>query len=530
MHIRRVALHKYKRFTELTVELPDPCRLVMLCGPNGTGKSSLLEALKFWQDFASQQGVTRDAEYFLKGGREEGIDWRNRVEVVFHEGPVETADALKAMYFRTAYRNEPEFESKSISRMGDIVAGPRPGRMIDNDTRVSDNYQRLAGQAFNALFADVDDGLRAVELRDRLVGRLGNAVAVVLPELRLEGLADPLGGGTFRFAKGITQDFPYKNLSGGEKAVFDLLLDMAVKAPAMPGAVIWIDEPEVHTNPLVQPRLLDQLLALGSPDGQLWLASHSIGMLRRAREIADETPNSVAFLDFSGRDFDVAQELSPVSLSRRFWKETIATSLGDVADLVAPDTLVLCEGQPSKGDRAEFDARCLRAVFGDHDPDVDFVAIGGDRQVIADQIGLGRTVQALVPGTTVIRLIDRDDRTDSEVEKLRQEGVTTLGRRNLEGYLLDEEVLEALCASLGESDKWVEVQAAREEAHQGAIRGGKPVDDWKATKGDTYNACKKILQLTQVGSTADVFLAEQLAPLIKPGMAIYDELRRDVFG
>ncbi len=420
MHIRRVALHRYKRFTELTVELPDPCRLVMLCGPNGTGKSSLLEALKFWQDFASQQGVKRDAEYFLKGGREDGIDWQNRVEVVFHEGPVETADASKAMYFRTAYRNEPEFESKTISRMGDIVAGPRPGRMIDNDTRVSDNYQRLAGQAFNALFAEVDDGLRAVELRDRLVGRLGNAVAVVLPELRLEGLADPLGGGTFRFAKGITQDFPYKNLSGGEKAVFDLLLDMAVKAPAMPGAVIWIDEPEVHTNPLVQTRLLD---------------------------------------------------------------------------LVAPDTLVLCEGQPSKGERAEFDARCLRAVFGDYEPDVDFVAIGGDRQVIADQMGLGRTVQALVPGTTVIRLIDRDDRTDSEVEKLRQEGVTTLGRRNLEGYLLDEEVLEALCTSLDESDKWVEVQVARKDAHQSAITGGKPVDDWKATKGDIYNACRRILRL-----------------------------------
>jgi hypothetical protein len=56
------------------------------------------------------------------------------------------------------------------------------------------------------------------------------------------------------------------------------------------------------------------------------------------------------------------------------------------------------------------------------------------------------------------------------------------------------------------------------------------VDDWKATKGDIYNACKRTLRLQQAGSSADVFLVEQLAPLIRPGTVIYDELRRDVFG
>jgi hypothetical protein len=54
---------------------------------------------------------------------------------------------------------------------------------------------------------------------------------------------------------------------------------------------------------------------------------------------------------------------------------------------------------------------------------------------------------------------------------------------------------------------------------------GKPADDWKATKGDIYNACKRILQ-----PTADVFLAEQLAPVIRPGLPIYEELQRDIFG
>jgi predicted ATPase len=530
MHIRRVHVRAYKRFTELTIELPEPSRLVMLCGPNGSGKSSLLEALKLWQDLAGDLNWNSDVEYHFKGGVHGEINWLSRSEIEFYEGELKREDVPKAMYFRTAYRNEPEFALGQIARMGDILAGPRPARMIDNDVRVSDNYQRLVGQSVDALFSEADNQLRVVELRERLVGRLGQAVTKVLPELKLRGLADPLSGGTFRFDKGTTQDFPYKNLSGGEKAVFDLLLDMVVKSAAFDQAVVWIDEPEAHTNPLVQSRLVDALLELAAGESQLWLATHSVAMLRRARELSDETPGSVAFLDFGERNFDEPQQLSPVSLSRRFWQRTIATSLGDVAELVAPATLVLCEGQPSKGDRAEFDARCLRAVFEDHEPDAEFVAIGNDRQVVADQIGLGRTVQAVIPGTTVIRLVDRDERSPAEVEGLGADGVTVLGRRNLEGYLLDEEVLKAFCETVGQSENWPDIQQAREQALKSAVDGGKPRDDWKAAKGDIYNACKRILQVSQMGSSADIFLAEQLAPLIKPGVPVYDELRRDVFG
>jgi len=282
--------------------------------------------------------------------------------------------------------------------------------------------------------------------------------------------------------------------------------------------------------PLVQSKLLDSLLDLAGEGSQLWLATHSVGMLRRARELSDVLPGSVAFLDFGERDFDQPQELAPVSLSRAFWKRTIATSLGDIADLVAPATLVLCEGQPSTGNRANFDARCLRAIFGDHEPETEFVAVGNDRQVIADQVGVGEAVQTVVAGTTVIRLIDRDERSPQEVQDRQAEGVIVLSRRNLESYLLDEQVLEAFCTAVGHSECWPQIRVAREEAHTAAIGRGKAADDWKATKGDIYTACKRIMKLQQAGSSADVFLVEQLAPLITPGMAIYAELRKDVFG
>jgi predicted ATPase len=531
LHIKHIRLNSYKRFSELEVNIPGTPRLVMMCGPNGSGKSSLLEAMKSWQDMHSDVlGRSGEASYHVKGQVPPTQDWSHLVHLEFAEGAVDSSKLLRQMYFRTAYRHEPEFTLNQVGRNPLVLQQHRPGRMIDADARVSVNYQLLVSQSIDAVFGEVDETARAIEVRERVIGRLRDAVLEVLPDLELVGLADPLGGGTFRFAKGTTRNFSYALLSGGEKAVLDLLLDLTVKATALEAPVICIDEPEAHTNPVIQGDLLDAMLGVAGAGSQLWLATHSVGMLRRAQEIAQANPEDVAFLDFGERDFDQAVQMSPAILSREFWKRTIASSLGDVAELVAPDRLVLCEGQPSSGDRAEFDARCLRKIFGASVPDVEFVAVGSDRQVIGDAAGVGQAVGALVSGTTVIKLVDRDDRSESEVETLENDGVRVLGRRNLEGYLLDESVLHSFCEMLGKPEAKSEISSARTEALRSAQMGGKPADDLKAAKGDIYNACRKLLGLRQAGSSADVFMAEQLAPLLRPGMPVYEELYRDIFG
>ena len=48
------------------------------------------------------------------------------------------------------------------------------------------------------------------------------------PELLLQDFG-AMKSGSFRFSKGSVSDFHYKNLSGGEKAAFDILLDVFVK-------------------------------------------------------------------------------------------------------------------------------------------------------------------------------------------------------------------------------------------------------------------------------------------------------------
>ena len=57
-----------------------------------------------------------------------------------------------------------------------------------------------------------------------------------------------------------------------------------------------------------------------------------------------------------------------------------------------------------------------------------------------------------------------------------------------------------------------------------------PQDDLKPASGQIYLACKNTLGLTQCGNDAKTFMRDTLASLVKPGLKVYDELKRDIFG
>ena len=69
-----------------------------------------------------------------------------------------------------------------------------------------------------------------------------------------------------------------------------------------------------------------------------------------------------------------------------------------------------------------------------------------------------------------------------------------------------------------------------EKQHILGNKAGGPSDNLKPASGEIYNACKSILGLTQCGNDAKTFMRDTLAPLIEPGMKVYDELKCDIFG
>lgn len=535
MRISRVHLRSFKRFHDLTLEIPNQPRLVVLCGPNGTGKSSLIDAFRLWHGgHGSGEGWLFQPEYHQKAG-EAPIAPQNAVEIEFFDGGLPNGqDPKKLIYARSAYRHQADFQMNAIQRANDLLDAPKSQRMIDVEQKVADNYQRLVAATFDDVFSGRVDEMNVAELRDDRIGVIRDAMLRLFPMLELQGPGDPISGGTFYFRKSGKEQFHYKNLSGGEKAAFDLILDLILKRDAYDNTIFCIDEPELHLNTRVQAALLDLLLDLTPSQGQLWVATHSIGMMRRADAIYRQDPDAVAFIDFEGHDFDAPTTLSPTLPTRDLWDRVLRVALDDLADLVAPDTVVLCEGRPASPTmnvaKAEFDARCYRRIFSDEFPRTDFVSVGNAADVTADRVELGRTIQAIVSGTRVIRVVDRDLRSQQEVKDLMASGTRVLGRRHIEAYLLDREVLRALASEVGQDERADELIRLLEDALQASIERGNDPDDYKSAAGQFYTSARQLLALTGAGSTTEAFLADTLAPLVARGMTVYDELRSDIFG
>jgi len=147
-----------------------------------------------------------------------------------------------------------------------------------------------------------------------------------------------------------------------------------------------------------------------------------------------------------------------------------------------------------------------------------------------DFIGLATVLPKLASGMKIIRLIDLDDHTPTDVAAFKSQGIRILSLRHLEAYLYDDEVLTALCESVGKPEKAPDLIAAKGAAIASVVSQGHSADDIKKAAGAIYVAAKQMLSLAQMGNDAPAFARNTLAKLIKPGMAIYEKLRTDVFG
>ena len=194
--------------------------------------------------------------------------------------------------------------------------------MIQNDVTTTNNFQRLVSNAVEGAF-NIDDRSKTLgEFQDEILGEIQNAMRRLFPDLVVNSLGNPLDDRSFTFNKGISRNFLYQNLSGGEKAAFDLLLDLFIKKVEYDDTVFCIDEPEAHMNPKLQGDLLEELFRLMNDKSQLWIATHAIGMMRKALQLYEQHGEEIVFLDFSDGNFDESEVIKPRKPDRRFWEQT----------------------------------------------------------------------------------------------------------------------------------------------------------------------------------------------------------------
>ena len=189
MRIKSVCLKNYKRFTELAIaDLPETARLVVLVGPNGTGKSSVFDSFLL-------KAKAAVGNYRLSGDTEEYYDKvsqsrtthevASRVGIEFHGIGVGEVDWKSAFQVRSAYRNESDFRIAELRATRLEDAEPRIARIIDRDESVSKNYERMVWKRLQDLDRDAPEEVTIGEYRRESLGDLQKAMRGLFSDPRL---------------------------------------------------------------------------------------------------------------------------------------------------------------------------------------------------------------------------------------------------------------------------------------------------------------------------------------------------------
>ena len=532
MKVKKVKISRFKRFTDLTVtDIPESARLILLVGPNGSGKTSLFEAFNHWHRLRGFNSHGQQ-DYFEKkdGGTLEQGWFQNKVIIEFHGVVSSNQEEIKGkFYFRTAYRNEPDFTVSNLNQQSDPAKGLKLETLMQNDITVSENYQRLISQTLSGVFATSNNSKTVEQLRDELIGKIKTSLGTVFDDLNLSSIGDPLSNGSFYFEKGNSKDFHYKNLSAGEKSVFDLLLDMIIKSIYYPDAVFCIDEPEAHMHTRLQAKVLKELYNLTPSNSQLWISTHSIGMLKQAEELERSIPGSVVFLDFDNRDFDLTENIYPAKIDKTIWNRFFDLAFADFSQLIAPKRILFCEGTSQGRKYKDFDAQIYGKIFEQKYHDTKFISIGSSSEIENIENESVRIVSNILKSSSILKFVDRDNKSSQEISELLLKGIKTAKKRHIESYLLDDEIITKLCNSLGKPELIPDCLKAKTDAIAESIARGNPSDDVKSASGKIYTELKRILNLTQSGNNRCAFIRDTITPLVTDETTIYKELEREIF-
>lgn len=451
MHITKIKISNFKRFSDLTIDLSNvqsPPKLVLLIGANGSGKSSLFDAFE-WISKPIKEGIKNesthyeDTYYIRFSERNSGlagklpvlakIDFDNNeslrrlLNFVGSEGNMEDFSGSQKkdlFYGRSALRQTPRITKSSMVSLDVLEDIDRPRFYIDADNRFENDVSLWLENVLRNVFGG---NFNAQDLKERLVLPMNNSLRNIFGEddstaLKLVNVLPPSNGkpAQINFEKG-NSTFSYDLLSSGEKEIFGILLNLLVRRENYQDTIYFIDELDVHLNTSLQYALLKEITENWIPENcQLWTATHSLGFIQYARE-----SENAAILDFDQFDFDLPQIIVPQP------KENL-----EVFEVAVPKEVVF----------QIFDGKQI--ILCENKDDDFYNLLSLEDKVFVGVQNKDEVFRNIKSNPNYFGIIDRDYLTDNEINTLqaRYPNLFILDFYNFENYLYHPENIKEISA------------------------------------------------------------------------------------
>ena len=533
MKIKKIRLKNgYKRFSDLTIDLGDnPKRVVALVGPNGCGKSSVLDGMLFHNNAYQQIGNKIKKNYnYHSMNRTPNYDHTN-VEIEFDEGNYQTIWKKRKEYgkentlfsFRSPYRYNSNLQVQESRATPEIRLNNYGATSAsDLDDKIEENYRRL-NIKYNKYLND--NNCTPSVAKSKIIGDINASLTKCLSlEISSTGSIEASQGTLYFKKTDHPTEFDFNVLSSGEKEVVDILLDLYLRREEYNETIFLLDEPELHINTSIQKNLLIEIDRLIGNDCQIWIATHSLGFLRT---LQDELREKCQVIQFH-KDQNLAFKpytLTPMKTSKAAWRDIFFIALDDLASLVCPKRIVYCEGRDTpgpEGNERGLDAQVFNNIFSDSHHDTLFVSSGGNNE-LDQRSGIAIAIfRKIFSELEVLVLKDRDmasgKDTDQDTRDLylknNHDYHRVLKRLEIENDLYDKDVLIKYCNENNLS--------FNEELYDNTVTD---IDDQNLK--DQTGKIKKICGIT-TSINAERFKLN-LSQCINPGMPVYSNLVSSIF-